>query len=173
MASTILFPGQLMLFDAADLIEARGWNHMANPYAQDGSGPLSVRGAVEIASQSREWHTDRAHSGAVPPVTADDGLCALADYVIDTVLVPMHSVMVGMCPVCTQCRKHTNRPLTLLRNQRCPDGCELCDEHARLSDPHGHDAPSTEDIVDAWEGFMPHQRDVVSGLRAAASRPEQ
>lgn len=173
MASTILDPGEQMLADAADLIEARGWDLAADPYAANESGALSVLGALEHASNARDWHADRPEgdSGAVPPITADDGLCALAAYVIDTVYVPMHSALVAACPACTQCREHTDRPLTVLRNQACPDGCVLCDEHQGLTDPHGYDAPGSEEIVYAWERFMPHQRDVVSGLRAAATRP--
>jgi hypothetical protein len=125
-----------------------------------------------MASGGRDWQvTGSSDSMAVPPVTADDGLCALAAYVIDTVLIPMHSVMVSLCPACNQCQEHAYRPLTLIR-KACPNGCELCEEHVHLSDPHGYDAPAAEDVVDAWEGFMPHQRDVISGLRAAASRPE-
>lgn len=158
MSSTNMDPAGRMLAYAADLIEGRGWDATADPYASDASGALSVRGAVELASQT---------TGA----PSDDGLCDLAAYVIDTVLIPAHSIMVSVCPSCTQCRAHTHRPLTLIRDGECPDGCLLCAEHVHLSDPHGYDAPPTDEIVDAWEGYLPHQRDVISGLRAAASRP--
>lgn len=168
MATSTTEPAELILADAADLIEARGWDctalpyapgHTKEPYALGYTGALSVRGALEVASRDRDWEN------------LDDGMCALASYVIDTVFVPMHSDRVYACPSCMQCREHQNRPLTLILNQDCANGCALCEEHVHLIDPHGYDQPPAEDIIDAWEAYMPHQRDVISGLRAAASRP--
>lgn len=177
MANSTPEPAGLILTDALNLIETRGWDRMARPhapghttepYAPDYTGTLSVRGALEVASRARDWESlGLSDAGAA----ADDGMCALASYVIDTVLIPVHGIVVGLCQACVQCPEHRDRPLTLLRNQTCPNGCALCDEHAHLSDPHGQDQPLTEDIIDCWEGYMPHQRDVISGLRAAASRP--
>ena len=176
MAATTV-PAELILADAADLIEARGWDrtahtygpgHTTEPYVPGYTGALSVRGAVEIASRARDWDSlGHSDAGAV----ADDGLCALASYVIDTLFIPVHSVMVAACQACTQCREHRHRPLILTREQECLNGCALCDDHKDLTNPHGQHTLSTEDVVDTWEAYMPHQRDVISVLRAAASRP--
>jgi len=166
MGATIMDPARLILADAADLIAARGWDRLADPYATDGAGALSVRGAMESATDARDWEA----CGAAREVTSDDGMCALAAYVIDMVLIPVHICAVSACPVCVQCREHKDRPLALIRNQACSNGCALCGEHAHLIDPHGYDQPLPEEMIDAWEGFMPHQRDVITGLRAAASR---
>ncbi|MEY9930212.1 hypothetical protein ABH926_004854 [Catenulispora sp. GP43] len=170
-------PAPLILADAADLIVARGWDHTAHPYppgqtqepyTPDYTGALSVHGAMEVASRAR----DRESLGHTDAGTAvDDGMCALASYVIDTLFIPVHSVMVAACQECTQCREHRHRPLILTRDQECANGCVLCDEHTDLTNPHDQHALATEDVVGTWEAFMPHQRDVVSGLRAAALRP--
>ncbi|WP_194925821.1 DUF6197 family protein [Catenulispora pinisilvae] len=175
MGATIVDPARLVLADAADLIETRGWDRTAHPYAPgyptvpyapDFTGKVSVRGALEVASRTRDWGS-LGHSDA-----ADDGVCALASYVIDTVFVAVHSVMVTDCRTCTQCREHRHQPLVLIGDQECPNGCALCDEHMDLTNPHGQHTLATEDVVDTWESYMPHQRDVISGLRAAAARPE-
>ncbi|MEY9889239.1 hypothetical protein ABIA31_002887 [Catenulispora sp. MAP5-51] len=151
----------LNLNDAASLIEARGWDRMADPYAADATGGLSVRGALGLAAETSRRRVS---------VTSEDGEGALAAYVIDTVLIPMHATWVTDCLACTQCRDHRERPLTLIRASGCANGCELCEEHEHLVDPHGYDQPPTDDIIDMWERLMPHQRDVITGLRAAALR---
>jgi hypothetical protein len=167
MGVAITDPAELILADAADLIETRGWDRLANSCA---TGALSVRGALETATNARDWepygHTD---AGTEIGVTADHGERTLAAYVIDTVFVPVHALWVNACPACVQCREHADRPLTLIRNQNCPNGCALCDDHDHLTDPHGPDL-QTEDVIDVWEGYMQHRRDVISVLRAAASR---
>lgn len=155
MMTTDVKAADQALIAAADLIATRGWDRSADPFAPNANGALSVRGALEAAS----------------PDAAYDAVCDLASYVIDAVFIPMHSALVYACRHCRQCPEHTNRPLVLDRDQTCARGCRLCRDHMHMSDPHGHDAPLSEDIVDAWEGYMPHARDVISGLRAAASRP--
>lgn len=88
MGATITDPDRLILTDAADLIAARGWDRLADPYAADGSGALSVRSALECATDARDWGS----FGATRAVTSDDGMSALAAYLIDTVMVPVPSV---------------------------------------------------------------------------------
>jgi len=160
MTPAIADPLERMLMDAADLITAQGWDPLADAYPSEENGALSVQGALAIACQKTD-------GGGYP----GDALDLLASYLTDTVLIPIHAVMVGLCPQCQQCRKHTDRPLTLIKGQSCPEGCSLCDEHADLSNPYGPNVLLSEEVVICWESLMPHRRDVISGLRAAASRP--
>ncbi|MEY9859784.1 hypothetical protein ABH935_005417 [Catenulispora sp. GAS73] len=171
MGATTTDLASVVLIEAADLIETRGWDRTVDPDTLPETGPLSVRGALEIAGQAHDAKTPGTSSARPVSSAVYDGVENLAEYLIATMYIPIDADRVFGCPSCVQCRQHSNLPLTLIRDKACANGCALCDEHLPLADPYGYEQSPAEEAIDTWERYMTHRRDVVSVLRAAASRP--
>jgi hypothetical protein len=165
----------LALGRAADLLEARGWNRLAE--RREGTGPLSVGGAIELAVHSMaDEQPQLGKSTKCPPrcLFNTDAEALLVTRLYWALWAPRTTAEVSCCPDCTVCPEHQNDVLATANNAGHCD-CDLCGYHAAfgMHPLHMANDQSSDEYIEDWEEHdVTTLQEVIAALRAAATPTE-